>query len=342
MKKIMSLALGAVMAISAVGVLTGCGNLQASGPEYEYTVIESDKTYGFEKEIPVIDGNVKIDGKFDESFYNARNWFKGHKLLNNEDGTLDVTTYFSKTGIVVAAKYRDNRPVVYSEHVATGNSSCFNCYFSVESKDTPNYGVYEVECSAGNVLNINLMTSFGIKNLDTTGYDVYSAVVRHGSVAEGECYGFDVEYFMPWSLFGLESRPELVYLNSTMISATFNEENLLEDGAYRTWYNFGYEQSPGISVWMQYNQGYSFDKDGFICNQITVKSTGGQVTEEWGYDWCLTGDTVNFNLKPDAGKELVSITVNGRDAMEKVKQNVLSVYCSGDIEINATFAEKQA
>ena len=185
------------------------------------------------------------------------------------------------------------------------------------------------------------MASLGIRNIDTSGYDIYSAVVRHGSIAEGECYGFDAEYFMPWSLFGLETRPELVYLNPTMISAQFNEENMLESGAFRTWYNFGARQSPEISAWGAYNQGYVFDKDGFISNQITIQATGGQVTEEWGYDWCLTGDTVNFNVKPDAGKELVSITANGRDVTGEVKRGVLSVRCSGDIEIKATFAEKQ-
>ncbi len=343
MKKFTAIALGAIMTVSAAGLLAGCGGLQAKGPQYEYTAIKSDKTYGFEKDNPVIDGNVKIDGKFDESFYNeSRKWFKGHKVSNNEDGTLDVTTYFSKSGIVVAAKFRDSLPVVYSEHVATGNSSCFNCYFSVDSKSSPNYSVYEVECSAGNVFNFSLMTALGIRNIDTSGYDIYSAVVRHGSIAKGECYGFDAEYFMPWSLFGLETRPELVYLNPTMISAQFNEENMLESGAFRTWYNFGARQSPEISAWGAYNQGYAFDQDGFISNQITIQSEGGTVTEEWGYDWCLTGDTVNFNMKPDAGKELVSITANGRDVTGEVKRGVLSVRCSGDIEISATFAEKQA
>jgi len=127
-----------------------------------------------------------------------------------------------------------------------------------------------------------------------------------------------------------------------MISAQFNEENMLESGAFRTWYNFGERQSPEISPWGAYNQGYVFDKDGFISNKITIQTAGGQVTEEWGYDWCLTGDTVNFNIKPDAGKELVSITVNGRDVTGEVKRGVLSVRCSGDIEISATFAEKQA
>ena len=169
MKKITAIALGAVMSVAAAGLLAGCG-LQAKGPQYEYTVIKSDKTYGFGKENPVVDGNVKIDGKFDESFYNeSRKWFKGHKISNNEDGTLDVTTYFSKSGIVVAAKFRDSLPVVYSEHVATGNSSCFNCYFSVDSKSSPNYSVYEIECSAGNEFNFSIMTPLGIRNIDKIG-----------------------------------------------------------------------------------------------------------------------------------------------------------------------------
>ncbi len=341
-KKLAAIALGAVTAVSAIGLLAGCGGLQAKGPQYEYTVIESDKDYSFDKEIPVIDGNVKIDGKFDESFYTSRNWFQGHKVLNNEEGTLDVTTYFSKSGIVVAAKLRDSRPVVYSEHVAPGNSSCFNCYFSIVSKDTPNYNVYEIECSAGNVFNIGVMTGFGVKAVETDGYEIYSAVVRYGDVSKGECFGYDVEYFIPWSLFGTQTRPELVYLNSTMVSATLDEEGLLVNGSYRIWYNFGYNQSPEISVWQNYNQGYSFDKDGFVSNKITIQTSGGgSVSEEWGYDWCLTGDTVNFNVKPDAGKELTSIVVNGIERKSEVKRGALSVRCSGNIEITATFAEKQ-
>ena len=339
-KKLTTIALGVLTTVSAIGLLAGCGGLQANGPQYEYTAVQSNKTYSFETANPVIDGNVKIDGKFDESFYSARKWFQGHKVLNNEEGTLDVTTYFSKSGIVVAAKLRDSRPVVYSEHVGPGNSSCFNCYFSIVSKDTPNYNVYEIECSAGNVFNIGVMTDFGIKNVDTDGYGLCSAVVRYGEISKGECYGYDVEYFIPWSLFGTEARPELVYLNSTMVSATLDEEGLLVNGSYRTWYNFGYNQAPEISRWVEYNQGYSFDRDGFVSNKITVQSTGGgTVSEEWGYDWCLTGDTVNFNIKPDAGKELTSIVVNGIERAGEVKKGVLSVHCSGDIEITATFAE---
>ncbi len=337
-KKLTAAALGAVTAFSAISLLAGCG-LQANGPQYEYTAIESDKTYSFGKQNPVIDGNIKIDGKFDESFWNSRNWFKGHKVLNNEDGTLDVTTYFSKSGIVVAAKLRDNRPVVYSEHVYPGNSSCFNCYFSIESKDTPNFNVYEIECSAGNVFRVGVMTDSGVKILDTKNVGLYSAVVRYGDVSKGECYGFDTEYFIPWSLFGTQTRPELVYLNPTMISATFDEENLLQN---RTWYNFGYEQSREISVWAAYDQGYSFDQDGFISNKISIRTSGGgKVTEEWGYDWCLIGDTVNFNVKPEAGKVLTSILVNGVERAGEIKRGVLSVRCGGDIDISATFAEKQ-
>lgn len=339
-KKLTAAALGAVTAVSAIGLFAGCG-LQANGPQYEYTAIGSDKTYSFETNNPVIDGSIKIDGKFDESFYASRKWFKGHKVLNNEDGTLDVTTYFSKSGIVVAAKLRDSRAVVYSEHVYPGNSSCFNCYFSIESKDTPNYNVYEIECSAGNVFRVGVMSDFGVKILDTADSGLYSAVVRHGDVSKGECYGFDAEYFIPWSLFGTQTRPDLVYLNSTMISATFDDfgEHLLQN---RTWYNFGYNQSPEISAWAAYNQGYSFDKDGFVSNKITIQTSGGgSVSEEWGYDWCLSGDTVNFNVKPEAGKELTSIIVNGTERAGEVKRGILTVRCSGDIEISATFAEKQ-
>lgn len=41
-KKLAAIALGAVTAVSAIGLLAGCGGLQAKGPQYEYTVIDTN------------------------------------------------------------------------------------------------------------------------------------------------------------------------------------------------------------------------------------------------------------------------------------------------------------
>ena len=59
--------------------------------------------------------------------------------------------------------------------------------------------------------------------------------------------------------------------------------------------------------------------------------------QQYGYEWCLTGDKVNFYVVPDNGKELKSVIVNGVDRTESVKNGQFSVNCNGDIEIVAEF-----
>ena len=338
--KIFALVVSAVAAVAACGALTACGKLQADGPVYEYKMAPSDKApYEFTGNVTstvVPDAEITIDGKFEEGFYEGRKWFKGKKIEGSETGTLEMTTYFAETGIVVAARIEDSRLAYHSNTVATGNITCFNGYFAFGDAKMQTDGVYEVECTAGNRFKISQFTPTGLKVLVT---DVdktpVSAVVREGDILKGECYNYQVEYFMPYSLFGRKTRPQSVFFNPTMISSTLDDYGTV---LVRTWYNFGYNQTPTISSWGNPDQGYVFDKDGFISNKITISATGGgKVTQQYGYEWCLTGDKVNFYVVPDNGKELKSVIVNGVDRTESVKNGQFSVNCNGDIEIVAEF-----
>ena len=338
-RKIFAAAVCAAMATVTMGVLAGCSKLQAEGPVYSYkTAPSSLPPYEFTGNVistVVPDSEINIDGKFDEDFYNDLKWYEGNKISGSETGTLKMTTYFARTGIVVAARIEDSRKAYHSNSIATGNITCFNGYFAFGDAKVQSDGVYEVECTAGNRFKISQFTPTGLKvlrtDLDKT---PVSAVYREGDILKGECYNYQVEYFMPYSLFGRESRPQSVFFNPTMISSTLDEYGAVDD---RNWYNFGYEQSPTVSKWGDSDQGYAFDGNGFVSNKITVSATGGKVTEEYGYDWCLTGNKVNFNVTPDSGKSLKSLTVNGVDRTESVKDGRLSVNCSGDIQIVAVF-----
>lgn len=344
-KKIAAISLAAVSAVTAGAMLAACGEkLDAdfvNGPEYVYRVIPSTDDYEFTGNITttvVPDDGINIDGVFDEDFYKDKKWFKGNKMTaSGETGTMEVVTHFAKTGIVVAAKVRDSRPAVHSSWVETGNLSCFNCYFAFGDAATQSDGVYEVECTAGNRFKISRFTPSGIKNLSPELDETpVSAVKREGDIKSGECYNYDVEYFMPYTLFGKTTRPDRVFLNPTMISSTLDETgNYIQ--AARTWYNFGYEQMPEISRWGNPNQGIAFDQNGFICNDIEVDVRGGKVKQIYGNDWCVSGSTVKFDVKPDDGKTLASLTVNGVDKSADVENGTLSVYCVGDINIVARF-----
>lgn len=339
-RKILALTVSAISAIAMCGVLAGCGEPKANGPIYEYKTAPTQlPPYEFTGNVVSTvepDSEIELDGRFDEKFYNGRKWFEGNKISGSETGKLKMTTYFAETGILIAARIEDSRAAYHSNSIATGNITCFNGYFAFGDAKTQTDGVYEVECTAGNRFKISQFTPTGLKvlrtDLDKT---PVSAVYREGDILKGECYNYQVEYFMPYSLFGRDTRPQSVFFNPTMISSTLDEYGAVDD---RNWYNFGYQQlSSHISEWGKPNQGYVFDTNGFISNAIAISATGGKVTEEWGYDWCITGDQVNFNVTPDSGKQLKSITVNGVDRTSWVENGRLSVTCNGDIAVVAVF-----
>ena len=339
-KRLIAITLSAA-SLAAVGMLaTGCGNNFINGPTYEYKKLPSTGEYEFTGNpttTVVPDAGIKIDGVLDEDFYKNTKWFKGNKILPTENGTLEVATYFAETGIVIAAKVHDSRPAVHSNWVETGNITCFNCYFAFGDAKQQSDGVYEIECTAGNRFKITQFTASGMKVLSPA-LDVapVSAVKRDGDIKAGTCYDYAVEDFMPYALFGKQTRPEKVFLNPTMISSTLDETgNYIQQA--RTWYNFADRQAQELFKWGEPDSGYAFNSQGFISNKITVNATGGKIEEEWGYDWCLNLDNVNFYVKPENGKSLKSLTVNGADYTGKVANGKFTVLCRGDINISATF-----
>ncbi len=346
--KSISVVLGAA-ALAACFAFAGCGQQgDADGdPYYTYRITDKTEEYAVNTtgSSVVVDPGIVIDGVFDESFYTGRSWLKANKILEQsgqtETGTLEMTTYFSETGIVVAAHIVDSRAAVYSSSVATGNQTCFNGYFAFGDTTTSGDDVYEIENTAANVFKISEFVSGNLQVMHTAeNVTPVHAVKRVGDITKGECYEYYVEYFMPYALFGRSERPDTVYFNPTMISATLDEYgSAIAD--LRTWYNFGGEQS-SLNGWGKPNCGYVFDRNGFISNELTIEEAeGGAVTEEWGYDWTITGDMVNLNIVPDEGWRLAHLYVNGEDVAEEVVENVYSFVSAGNVTVKPVF-EKNA
>lgn len=228
MKKIVkriSVVLGAA-AMAACFAFAGCAGTSENfvdGPEYSYRVTDKTDEYILHTSgsSVVVDPGINIDGVFDESFYSGRNWLKANKILEQsgqtETGTLEMTTYFSETGIVIAAHIVDSRAAVYSSSVATGNQTCFSGYFAFGDATTTGDDVYEIENTAANVFKISEFVSGGLQVMYTA-EDVtpVHAVRRVGDITKGECYEYYVEYFMPYALFGRSECTSTVYFNPTM------------------------------------------------------------------------------------------------------------------------------
>ena len=348
MKKIVkriSVVLGAA-AMAACFAFAGCAQQSENfvdGPEYSYRVTDKTDEYILHTSgsSVAVDPGINIDGVFDESFYTGRSWLKANKILEQsgqtETGTLEMTTYFSGTGIVVAAHIVDSRAAVYSSSVATGNQTCFSGYFAFGDTTTSGDDVYEIENTAANTFKISEFVSGGLQVMHTAeNVTPVHAVRRVGDITKGECYEYYVEYFMPYALFGRSECTSTVYFNPTMISATLDEYgSAIAD--LRTWYNFGGEQS-SLNGWGKPNCGYVFDRNGFISNDLTIEEAeGGAVTEEWGYDWTITGDIVNLNIAPDEGWRLAHLYVNGEECVGDVVADTYSFTAQGDTTVVPVF-----
>ena len=350
MKKVvkrMGTVLGAVTA-TACFALAGCaghGKNFVDGPEYSYRITDKTQEYILHTSgsSVAVDAGITIDGVFDEGFYAGRSWLRANKILEQsgqtETGTLEMTTYFSATGIVVAAHITDSRAAVYSSSVATGNQTCFSGYFAFGDATTDGEDVYEIENTAANVFKISEFVSGGLRVM-ATAEDVtpVHAVRRVGDITKGECYEYCVEYFMPYALFGRSECTSKVYFNPTMISATLDEYGS-DVSDLRTWYNFGNRQC-SLYGWSKPNSGYVFDRNGFICNKLTIEEAeGGTVAEEWGHDWTVTGDAVNLNIAPDEGWRLAHLYVNGEECIGDVVAGTYSFVATGDVSVKPVFEQ---
>ncbi len=342
--KVLAAMSAAVVALSAVAAGCSQGNF-VNGPEYSYRVTGKTEEYVINTtgSTVQVDSGITVDGVFDEALYEGRNWLQLNKIVpGGETGSLEMTTYFSDTGILVAAHIVDSRPAVYSSSVETGNQTCFSGYFAFEDATTVGNDVYEIECTAGNRFKISEFVNGSLRVLSIPEDQMpVHAVRRIGDITKGECYEYYVEYFMPYSLYGKSARPVKVYFNPTMISATLDDYgNAIAD--LRTWYNFGGEQS-SLNGWGKPNSGYVFDRNGFICNDLIIEEAeGGTVTEEWGYDWTIDGDVVNLNIQPDEGYVLEHLYFNGEDVVSSVMGNVYSFTAYGDATVVPIFVPQSS
>lgn len=338
MKKAKYLPLAAALScVLSLSALAAC----AGGESVTYNVIHSGGSY--EPYIsPMtgagIDEEIALDGVFDEAFYDDLEWYVGHKQMGTRTATMRMTTYIARGGLLIGIDVDEGWLVSYDSTRFTSNNSCAELYLSLAGAQEVSGNLYELDVTAHGESRYRVWkTEYGTDiTFDAYAYSyenspAYEITLKGGSIESGECTGYAIEFYLPWTFFGRTSRPEYVNINPTLITPIFDYGN------DRDWYCFGLQQSPTICHWAALD-GYRFDTTGFVHNDITVSATGGTVTERFGRDWCVTGDTVNFDIQAEAGKTLTSLLVNGTERVGDVSNGAISVVCEGDIDIVATFA----
>lgn len=324
----------------AVAALCGAASVSLAACSSEiktvYNVIGTEETYTPDQ-VPAsgapIDEDISIDGNFDESFYNDLQWLHLSKVDGTQTATVDMTVRIAQQGLLIAADVTENTLITYNATRPAAYDSGIEFYLGFGDGVTWRDGLYEIDMTAGERFNIRKYSASGYVDYPVA-YDTSPsyAVIRDGSLMDGECTGYRFELFLPYALFGREGRCNEVYVNPTHHAVP--DWELTE---VRSRYQFGERQS-SLYGWDKLNQGFTFDRNGAVINSLAIESAeGGSVTEEFGYDYCITGDTVNLNIEADEGYALASLLVNGKECIGDVVANVYSFTAAGDATVLPIF-----
>mgnify|MGYP005926828515 FL=1 len=312
-----------------VGLITfallGCSVVLGScGQNVTEKIIETNETYSFVNppySLATMDEDVTIDGKFDEPCWSearGRRWLHAKKISGTNTADVGVTTYFGNNGVYFAFSVSESSPISFNPVRSANYNSGIEFYFAFSDASTWLDGLYEIDVTAGEQFNIRKYATGGYRFY---GYNRESApvmaVVRNGDIYAGTCTAYDIELFLPYSMFGRTTKPTSIYLNPTHIAPTDPKTQ------NREWYNLGQNQI-SFYGWEKTNQAYTFDIGGFVSDKLILEASGGVVSEEWGYDFVVAGDRVNLFLTPEDGKKLKVFTVNGIDRLSEVKDSVYS------------------
>lgn len=323
-----------VCLLSVLILSTACQ--KNNGGSVEYEIIPSTEDY-----VPdyrpssgaTLDDGITIDGNFDDAVYSNLKWITLSKVDGTQTATVKMTVSIGKNGLLIAADVVENTLITYNAIRPTAYESGLEMYIAFGDSESWRDGLYEVDLTAAERFGIRKYTALGYVDC-AVAYDTSPMykVVREGSIKDNACTGYRFELFMPYALFGRTGRCNEVYVNPTHIAMP--DWELTE---VRNWYNFGGRQS-SLYDWSAINQGYTFNRNGAVINRLKISNaTGGTVTEEFGYDYCITDDVVNLKIQPENGYKLSSLVVNGKECVNDVVSGAYSFKANGDTTVVPTF-----
>lgn len=306
--------------LSGTLFLTSCGENKTEEATEKYSFVNPPYS------LAALDSQVTIDGKFDERFWSeesGRKWLHAKKIFGTNTADVGITSYFGDNGIYFAFSVSESTQISFNSSRSPNYNSGLELYFAFGDAESWKDGLYEIDVDAGG--------QFSIRKYQEGGYRDYPykregaphvGVAREGDILEGTCTAYNIELFLPYEMFGRTTKPASIYLNPTHIAPSDATSQT------RDWYCFGKEQS-SFYGWEKPNQAYTFGIGGFVSDPLTLEAVGGEVTEEWGYDFVVEGDRVNLQLTPDDGKELKVFKVNDVDRLSDVSDSAYSFIHDG-------------
>ncbi len=306
----------AVLLTLVVAVLAGCGeepqiNLNDLPDADPYTYHNPDAA----KAEP--DPGITIDGVLDEEIYQGKNWM----WLHNDDGgnnvTIGITSHWGEKGMYFVYDVTESVPIYVNLDRASYMKSCIEMYLApsyVTSRNQNSY--FEIDMLPTG--NLNFKMSNGRDNYSdvTTTYDkmaVLGATTKGGEVNTPDCYGYNLELFIPWEYMNwlgmdMDSMKDgFVYINPAHI--TSNNLNGTDSNLDRLWYHYAQQQGAGFSKVYQY---FRFNGDGAL-GVVPIKAEKAEGCTVISDATAISGVQTTVTVKPENGKTVTSFVVNGEE-----------------------------
>ncbi len=312
-----ALVIGAV--IAAILLIPKGLKINEVPPTDQYAYINPDESKA------ETDAGIVIDGVLDEAVYQNNNWL----YLHNDDGGNNVdiamTSYYGEKGMYFVYDVTETVPIYVNLQRASYMNSCIEMYFAPSTVTSLKENSYfEVDMlPTGDMVFKKSNGKGGYVNVATTD-DVMAylgATTKGGEVNTDNCYGYNLELFIPWAYMdwlGLDAdgmKQSFVYVDPAHI--TSNNLTGTDTNVDRYWYFYAQQQGAGFGDIYQY---FRFDGSGAM-GTVPVTLTGDNHCTLTGDRNVIPGMQTTVTITPERGYAINSVVVNGEEMIEKVSFN---------------------
>ena len=304
-----------------VSLLGGCGKDETPS---ESTTPPSTGGYEFENPDQTAaepDANITLDGRLDEPVYQDSQWL----YLHNDNGksTVDIamTSWFGEKGMYFVYDVTENTPIYVNPERNSFLNSGIEMYLATgDSENMDSDNVFEIDLQADGNLAVKKRDGYGFSNVATSSDKMarLSSTTKGGAVNTEDCYGYCLEFFIPWDyleFLGIDAasvKNGFVYVDAAHITA-YNYLGT-DYNVDRFWYSFAQQRGAG---WGEFAKYFRFGADG-VLDTVPVTLVSGDHYTISGSRTMLSGMDVMVNIVPEEGYALSSVLVNGTEYIRNV------------------------
>ena len=337
-KRLSKKSLATIIAVAVVVVAAATmGVVYAVNHGAKY--VKAENLYGYTNQDPKrasADDGFSIDGVFDEQVYKDNTWL----YLHNENGSskvdLAITSYYGENGMYFAFDDTETTPIYINSNRRTELNSGVELYLAPDGVTSINgeEDIFEIDLLADGQVNFkrragnNSWVNVASSN-DIMAY--LGTTLKGGAANTEECYGYTMEFFIPWDYLeylGLDVstvKKSHMWVNPAHITS-YNYSGT-DSSVDRYWYSFAKQK--GGDGWNNVTKYYRFNEKGAM-DTVPVTLVEGEHYTITGSRNVIVNMKAYVTITPEKGYAISSVLCNGEEKIKKVSYNedgsVLAVF----------------